>query len=98
MPQSYHYPTFQDNQRTLRMSSRGLAVTVTDASLLAPMWYAFAEWVRLLENGGNDPSLAHTIRLAVYIALMVELLGLALQTRGRTHILQALERWINQHD
>lgn len=74
---SYLYTTYYDYQRNPRMSSGLLAAVATNPALLTPMQQTFAEWVRLLEQDGIDPTLAMIIRLAVDGLWLVELFGLA---------------------
>jgi len=74
---AYLYTTYEDNQRNPRMSSGLLAAVATNPTLLSPMQETFAEWVRLLDQDGIDPTTAMIIRLAVDGLWMVELFGLA---------------------
>jgi AcrR family transcriptional regulator len=74
---SYLYTTYRENQRSPRMSSGLLAAVATNPALLEPMQQTFAEWVRLLEQDGIDPTTAQIVRLAVDGLWMVELFGLA---------------------
>jgi AcrR family transcriptional regulator len=94
---SYLYTTYEDNQRTPRMSSGLLAAVATNPTLLAPMQQTFAEWVKLLEKDGIDPTVAMIIRLAVDGLWMVELFGLAPpDPELREKVLHALDGWIER--
>jgi len=94
---SYLYTTYNDRQRTPRMSSGLLAAVATNPALLTPMQQTFAGWVRLLEQDGIDPTQAMIVRLAVDGLWMVELFGLAApDAQMREKILYALETLIKQ--
>lgn len=89
---SYLLTTYEDHQRTPRMSSGLLAAVATDPTLLAPMQQTFAKWVKLLEHDGIDPTIAMIIRLAVDGLWMVELFGLGPPDAVmRKNILRALD-------
>lgn len=93
---SYLYTTYNEDQRTPRMSSGLLAAVATNPALLSPMQQTFAEWVRLLEQDGIDPTKAMIVRLAVDGLWMVELFGLAPPAPAvRVNVLHALERLID---
>ncbi len=74
---AYLYTTYDDYQRSPRMSSGLLAAVATNPALLAPMQQAFEQWVQRLEQDGLDPTTAMIVRLAVDGLWMVELFGLA---------------------
>lgn len=93
---AYLHTTYEDNQRNPRMSSGLLAAVATDPALLLPMQQTFAEWVRLLERDGIDPTTAQIVRLAVDGLWMVELFGLAPpDAKTRENVLRGLQALID---
>lgn len=95
---AYLHTTYEDYQRSPSMSSGLLAAVATNPALLSPMQQTFAEWVRLLEQDGIDPTTAQIIRLAVDGLWMVELFGLAppdAEMRGK--VFAALNAMIDQN-
>ena len=94
---AYLQTTYEDNQRNPRMSSSLLAAVAADPALLLPMQQTFAEWVRLLEQDGVDPTSAQIVRLAVDGLWMVELFGLAPpDAQMRERVLLALEALVEK--
>jgi AcrR family transcriptional regulator len=95
---AYLYTTYEDNQRSPRMSSGLLAAVATNPALLSPMQQTFREWVQLLEQDGIDPTVAQIIRLAVDGLWMVELFGLAPPAPDmREKVLHALNTLAGMH-
>jgi AcrR family transcriptional regulator len=95
---AYLLTTFEDNQRSPRMSSGLLAAVATNPALLSPLQETFEKWVQQLDDDGIDPSVAQIIRLAVDGLWLVELFGLAPPSPGmREKIFQAINNLIDQH-
>jgi AcrR family transcriptional regulator len=93
---AYLHTTYEDNQRTPRMSSGLLAAIATNPSLLSPMQQGFQDWIQLLEKDGINPVTATIVRLAVDGLWMVELFGLAPPNlEMREKVLHALTAMIN---
>jgi len=94
---SYLNTTYNEKQRSPRMSSGLLAAVATNPGLLQPMQQTFAEWVRLLEQDGLDSTQAMIVRLAVDGLWIVELFGLAAPDPAqREKVLSALAEIIEK--
>ncbi len=95
---SYLNTTYNEYQRSPRMSSGLLAAVATNPALLSPMQQTFHQWVQLLDDDGVDSTQAMIVRLAVDGLWMVELFGLAApDPQQREKVLYALGEIIEKN-